>query len=85
MPMIRIPVKHWGKVWRALIATGPISRFTEEPIYLVSERHVRMLRRKKLPFKLVDLESIRRRTKGRKPPLDLLMAMHVHLCWGGRG
>ena len=80
MRLVRIPEKQWGKVWTALIETGPISRFTKEPIYLVSDHHVRMLRRKKLPFKLVDPKSI--------PELRQkasLMAMHVHLCWGGRG
>ena len=53
MPAIRIPDEHWGKVWHALIATGPIGRVSREPIYLVSQRQVRMLRRKKLPFELV--------------------------------
>jgi hypothetical protein len=52
---IRIPDEHWGKVWRALIASGPISRVSQEPIYIISERQLRMLRRKKLPFELVDL------------------------------
>jgi hypothetical protein len=53
MPAIRIPDAHWGKVWRALVASGPISRISQEHIYLVSERQVRMLRRKKLPFELI--------------------------------
>jgi hypothetical protein len=53
MPTIRIPQEHWGKVWRALVASGPISRISQEPIYLVSERQVHMLRRKKLPFELL--------------------------------
>jgi hypothetical protein len=53
MPAIRIPEAHWGKVWRALVAAGPISRISLEPVYLVSERQVRLLRRKKLPFEVV--------------------------------
>jgi hypothetical protein len=53
MPTIRIPQEQWGKVWRALIAAGPISRLSQEPMYLVSDRQVRLLRRKKLPFDLV--------------------------------
>jgi hypothetical protein len=33
MPSIRIPVEHWGKVWRFLIETGPIGRTSkDEPI-----------------------------------------------------
>jgi hypothetical protein len=53
MPAIRIPDAHWGQVWRALVASGPISRISQEPVYLVSDRQVRMLRRKKLPFELI--------------------------------
>jgi hypothetical protein len=54
MPTIRIPADAWAKVWRALIASGPISRISEEPVYIVSEQQVRLLRRKKLPFELLD-------------------------------
>ena len=53
MPSIRIPEEHWGKVWRALVESGPIGRVSKELVYLVSERQIRMLRRKKLPFELV--------------------------------
>lgn len=54
MPSIRIPEEHWGKVWRALVESGPISRVSLEPIYLVSDRQVRMLRRRKLPFEVLQ-------------------------------
>jgi hypothetical protein len=54
MPIIRIPQEHWGKVWRALVASGPISRISREPIYQISERQARLLRRKKLPFQIVS-------------------------------
>jgi hypothetical protein len=58
---IRIPEEHWGKVWRALVASGPISCIgPEPPIYLVSDRQVRMLRRKKLPFQIVPLPDNRK-------------------------
>ena len=53
MPSIRIPEEHWGKVWRVLVESGPISRVSEELVYIVSEQQVRLLRRKKLPFELV--------------------------------
>ena len=53
MPAIRIPDAHWGEIWRALVASGPIACVGQEPIYLVSERQVRLLRRKKLPFDIV--------------------------------
>jgi hypothetical protein len=57
MPTIRIPASEWGKVWRALVAAGPISRISQEPVYLVSDQHLRLLRRKKLPFELVSTED----------------------------
>jgi hypothetical protein len=53
MLTIRIPASHWGKVWRALVASEPISCIGPEPVYLVSNRQIRLLRRKKLPFELV--------------------------------
>ena len=53
MQEIRIPPEQWGKVWRVLVASGPISRLSQEPIYLVSDRQIRLLRRKKLPFQVV--------------------------------
>jgi hypothetical protein len=57
MPVIRIPSTQWGKVWRYLVGTGPISRVSQEPIYQVSDRQVRLLRKKKLPFELVAPDS----------------------------
>jgi len=53
MPFIRIPEAQWGKVWRALVASGPISRISQELIYSVSDQQLRLLRRKKLPFEVV--------------------------------
>jgi hypothetical protein len=53
MPFIRIPEAQWEKVWRALVASGPISRISQELIYSVSDQQIRLLRRKKLPFDLV--------------------------------
>src|SRR5437868_2242024 len=50
---VRIPEEQWGEVWRALVVSGPVSCIGQEPTYLVSERQVRMLRRKKLPFEVV--------------------------------
>jgi len=54
MPTIRIPQEHWGKVWRALVASGPIARVSQEPVYQVSAEQLRLLRRNKLPFLLVS-------------------------------
>ena len=38
MKTIRIPEAEWGKVWRVLVASGPITRLSQDPVYLVSER-----------------------------------------------
>jgi len=54
MPIIRIPTDQWGKVWRTLVASGPISRISANTDYLVSEKQIRLLRRRKLPFELID-------------------------------
>jgi hypothetical protein len=53
MPRIRIPPEHWGKVWRTLVASGPVSRLSREPVYFVTDHQMRLLRRKKLPFELL--------------------------------
>ena len=57
MQAIRISPELWGRVWRVLVASGPISRLAEEPVYLVSDRQVRLLREKKLPFETVPLPN----------------------------
>jgi hypothetical protein len=57
MQAIRIPDEQWGTVWRELIAAGPISCIGPPPVYVVSERQVRLLRRKKLPFEIVTLPN----------------------------
>ena len=54
MPTIRIRQEHWGKVWRTLVASGPISRVSQEPVYVVNDRQIRLLRRRKLPFELIS-------------------------------
>jgi hypothetical protein len=57
MQAIRIPDEHWGKVWRALIASGPLSCVGPPAVYLVSDQQLRLLRRKKLPFEIVPLPN----------------------------
>jgi hypothetical protein len=53
MTKIKIPAEHWGRVWRTLVASGPVSRVSDEPIYVVSDEQLQLLRRKKLPFELI--------------------------------
>ena len=57
MQAIRIPVEQWGKVWRTLIAAGPLSCIGPERIYIIDDRQLRLLRRKKLPYELVPLPN----------------------------
>ena len=57
MQAIRISVESWGQVWRVLVASGPISRIGQEPVYLVSDDQIRLLRKQKLPFEIVPLPN----------------------------
>jgi hypothetical protein len=57
MHKIRIPADKWGPVWRALVAAGPVTRISEEPIYLVTDQQIRLLRKKKLPFEDLPLSN----------------------------
>ena len=64
MHKIKIPAENWGPVWRALVAAGPISRVSEEPVYIVSDDQLHLLRRKKLPFELLSPENGRAADNG---------------------
>jgi hypothetical protein len=57
MQAIRIPLDSWGQVWFALVASGPISRISKDPIYLVSDEQVRMLEKENLPFEIVPIPA----------------------------
>ncbi|MBM3238463.1 hypothetical protein FJZ31_19390 [Candidatus Poribacteria bacterium] len=54
MPRIRIPQEHWGEVWMALVGVGSVSLISEEPVYIVSKRHIEVLKEKHLPFELLN-------------------------------
>ena len=64
MQAIRIPSEKWGKIWRVLVASGPITRVSQEPVYLVSDEQIRLLRQKKLPFELVPVSDGHRAGSG---------------------
>jgi hypothetical protein len=53
MHRIRIPKEHWGQVWRTLVAIGPLSRVSTQLDYVISERQLRVLKKKKLPFEML--------------------------------
>jgi hypothetical protein len=57
MHKIRIPIENWGPIWRALVAAGPVTRVSEEPIYLVTDRQLRLLRKKKMSFEELPLSN----------------------------
>ena len=54
MPRIRIPKEHWGEVWMVLVGVGSISLISEEPIYIVSKKHLEFLKEKNLPFEILN-------------------------------
>jgi len=57
MQAIRISPEQWGKIWRVLVASGPISRLGQDPVYLVSDEQIRLLRSKELPFEIIPLSN----------------------------
>ena len=78
MPVIRIPEEHWWKVWRFLIEHGPISRISQDPIYVVSKRQVRLLRTKKMPFEEIKAINGPPRSKAGCVQRDTSAATHKH-------
>lgn len=54
MPKIRVSKEHWGEVWKALVEVGAVSLISEEPIYIVSKKHLEALKEKNLPFEILD-------------------------------
>ena len=72
MPVIRIPEKDWGKVWHSLLDVGPISRLSQDLVYLISDRQLKMLKKRKMPFELVpDFNGISEAPRNAKksPPI----------------
>ena len=54
MPRVRIPKETWHKVWKTLLQEGAVTRVSEDYIYLISERHLQILKEKQLPFEEVS-------------------------------
>jgi ribose 5-phosphate isomerase len=54
MVKIRIPRETWHKVWKVLLQEGAVTRVSKDYIYLVSDRHVQLLKEKQLPFEVID-------------------------------
>jgi hypothetical protein len=55
MPVIRLLNDQDGQAWFTLIGVGPIHRIppVDEERYVVSERHLEVLRRKRIPYEEV--------------------------------
>jgi len=54
MTVIRIPEDRWGEVWKFLVAIGPITRISTDPLYEVTPQHVEALCHAGLPFETVN-------------------------------
>lgn len=57
MPVIKLPEEHWGKAWRLLIQEGGTTRTSKEHVYIVSDRQIKLLLEKQLPFEVLDDQS----------------------------
>jgi hypothetical protein len=49
MQKIRIPKETWLKSWKTLLQEGAVTQVSED-CYIVSARHVQILKEKQLPF-----------------------------------
>jgi hypothetical protein len=65
MHRMLIPREHWGQVWRALVAVGSVSRVSAEPVYVVTDEQLRLLRRKRLRFELLEPPNDKAHLPGR--------------------
>ncbi|MBI1927606.1 hypothetical protein HYR99_25610 [Candidatus Poribacteria bacterium] len=54
MVKVRIPRETWHQVWKSLLQEGAVTRVSKDYVYLVSDRHVQILKDKQLPFEVID-------------------------------
>ena len=54
MVKVRIPRETWHQVWKSLLQEGAVTRVSKDYIYLVSDRHLQILKEKQLPFEVID-------------------------------
>ena len=54
MIKVKIPRETWHKVWKSLIQEGPVTRVSKGYIYLISNRHLQILKEKQPPFEEID-------------------------------
>ena len=54
MIKVKIPRETWHKAWKLLLQEGPVTRVSKDYVYLISDRHLQILREKQLPFEEID-------------------------------
>jgi hypothetical protein len=54
MIKVRIPRETWHQVWKSLLQEGAVTRVSQDYTYLVSDRHLQILKEKQLPFEVID-------------------------------
>ena len=54
MIKIKIPRQTWHKVWKLLFQEGHVTRVSKDYVYLISDRHLQILKEKQLPFEEID-------------------------------
>ena len=54
MPKVKISRETWHKIWKTLLLEGAVTYVSEDYVYIVSERHLQILKEKQLPFEEVD-------------------------------
>ncbi len=54
MIKVKIPRQTWHKTWKSLRQEGPVTRVSQDYIYLISDRHLQILWGKQLPFEEID-------------------------------
>lgn len=63
MIAIRVPRKHWGRAWRAMISVGPVRLVAEDPVYEVLPAHLELLDARGISY---DIVTKPRREKPRR-------------------
>ena len=54
MIKVKIPRQTWHKAWKLLLQEGPVTRVSKDYVYLISDRHLQILKEKQLPFEEID-------------------------------
>jgi hypothetical protein len=60
MLAVRIPKRHWGKAWRAMIEIAPVRLVAPDPVYEVLPAHVELLAAHGFAYEVVQPVSVRK-------------------------